>query len=201
VVLASRNPGKLAELRRLLGGAPWDLIDLEAAGFIAALEETGDTYEANARAKATTVAAATGLAALADDSGIEVPGLGGWPGPLSARWLPPPASDRDRLRGLLVEVERRCPGDRRARYVCVVSLVRPGMPPLGARGETWGVLVDPRGSGGFGYDPGFLSDDLGRTFGEASARAKDGVSHRARALGALVKALPEGESFTRLSGG
>jgi XTP/dITP diphosphohydrolase len=86
-------------------------------------------------------------------------------------------------------VERRCPGDRRARYVCVVTLARPATPPLSARGETTGVLVPPRGSGGFGYDPCFLSDDLGITFGEATAAAKDGVSHRARALAALLARL------------
>jgi XTP/dITP diphosphohydrolase len=99
------------------------------------------------------------------------------------------ASDVDRLHGLLAEVERRCPDDRRARYVCVVTLARPGMKAVSARGETAGVLVAPSGSGGFGYDPSFLSDDLGITFGEATAEAKDGVSHRARALAALVAAL------------
>ena len=101
----------------------------------------------------------------------------------------PEADDVDRLRGLLAEVERRCPGDRRARYVCVVTLARPAMPALSARGETTGVLVPPRGSAGFGYDPCFLSDDLGITFGEATAAAKDGVSHRARALAALLARL------------
>jgi XTP/dITP diphosphohydrolase len=100
-----------------------------------------------------------------------------------------PATDVDRLHGLLSEVERRCPDDRRARYVCVVTLARPGMEAVSARGETAGVLVAPSGSGGFGYDPAFLSDDLGSTFGEATAEAKDGVSHRARALAALLAEL------------
>jgi XTP/dITP diphosphohydrolase len=189
VVVASRNPGKLAELGRLLAGLPWELIDLEGAGIAHEIEEPHDSYDANARAKAMAVAAATGMAALADDSGIEVPALGGWPGPRSARWLPAPATDRDRLEGLLDEVRRRCPEQTRARYACAVCLARPGMPTLRARGETWGHLVAPRGSGGFGYDPAFLSDDLGMTFGEATEAAKDGVSHRARALAALVEAL------------
>ena len=189
VAVASRNPGKLAELRRLLGGHRWELVDLDGAGFCGELEEPHDTYEENAAAKALAVCAATGMASLADDSGIEVPGLGGWPGPASARWMGPLASDVDRLHGLLAEVERRSPGDRRARYVCVVTLARPATAPLSACGETTGVLVSPRGSGGFGYDPGFLSDDLGITFGEASAAAKDGVSHRARALAALLARL------------
>ncbi len=189
VAVASRNPGKLAELRRLLAGHSWELVGLDAAGFTGELEEPAETYAENAAAKALAVCAATGMASLADNSGIEVPGLGGWPGASSARWMGPDADDVDRLQGLLAQVERRCPGDRRARYVCVVTLARPATPPLSARGETTGVLVAPRGSGGFGYDPGFLSDDLGITFGEATAAAKDGVSHRARALAALLARL------------
>lgn len=189
VVVATRNPGKLAELRRLLAGSAWELVDMDAAGFSGDLEEPCDTYEGNATAKAVALQAATGMAAIADDSGIEVPALDGWPGPRSARWMGDGAGDRDRLDGLLAEVERRCPTDPRARYLCVVCLARPGMEPVRARGETWGALVAPRGEGGFGYDPSFLSDDLGVTFGEASAEAKDGVSHRARAIAALLAAL------------
>jgi XTP/dITP diphosphohydrolase len=192
VALASRNPGKLAEFRRLLAATGWALVGADEAGFHADLAEPGLTYEENAVAKAVAVMEATGLAALADDSGIEVPALGGWPGPLSARWMGERSSDADRLHGVLAEVERRSPRDRRARYVCVVCLARAGMPPLTARGETWGTLVAPRGTGGFGYDPAFLSDDLGVTFGEAAARAKDGVSHRGRALRALVSRVEEG---------
>ena len=187
--MASRNPGKLAELRRLLGDHSWELVDLDGAGFSGELEETGVTYDENSALKAQTVCSATGLPALADDSGIEVPALGGWPGPASARWMGEAANDVDRLHGLLAEVERRCPDDRRARYVCVVTLARPGWAAVSARGETTGVLVAPSGSGGFGYDPSFLSDDLGITFGEATADAKDRVSHRARALAALLAVL------------
>ena len=175
VAVASRNPGKLAELRRLLDGHPWELVDLDSAGYDGELEEPGATYEENATAKAEAVCAATGMAALADDSGIEVLALGGWPGPASARWMGEVATDLDRLHGLLDEVERRCPGDRRARYVCVAVLARLGAERVSARGETTGVLVAPRGSGGFGYDPAFLSDDLGITFGAAASEAKDRV--------------------------
>ena len=189
VVIATRNPGKIREMRRLLGATGWEVCDLDAAGFRGDVDETGITYEENAALKAVEVAAATGIAALADDSGIEVPALGGWPGPLSARWMGGAADDADRLHGLLEEVEARCPSDRRARYVCAVCLARPGDAPLLARGETWGILVEPRGTAGFGYDPGFRSDDLGITFGEASDAAKDGVSHRARAVQALLREL------------
>jgi len=188
VALATRNPGKLAEFRRLFAGQPWELVGLDAVGFSGSLTEPGATYEENAVAKAEAVLAATGTPAIADDSGLEVPGLGDWPGPQSARWMGPDASDGDRIQGLLSEVERRSPGDRRARFVCVLALARPGEEPIRARGETWGVLVPPRGSQGFGYDPAFLSDDLGMTFGEASAAAKARVSHRSRAVAALLGA-------------
>jgi XTP/dITP diphosphohydrolase len=192
VVLASRNPGKLAEFRRLLAGTGWRLVSSDEAGFDGDLAESGTSYAENAVAKAVAVMQATGAAALADDSGLEVPALGGWPGPRSARWLGEGADDAARLHGVLGELERRCPDDPRARYVCVVCLARPGLAPLTARGETWGILVAPRGTGGFGYDPAFLSDDLGVTFGEATAEAKDGISHRGRALRALIDRLQEG---------
>jgi XTP/dITP diphosphohydrolase len=186
LVIATNNPGKLAELRRLLDRSRWRVVSLAQAGFDAPLDEPGPGYTENAVAKATAVSAALGLAALADDSGIEVDALGGWPGPRSARWLEGEATDADRMRGLFAEVERRTPGDRRARYVCVVALAVPGAPPVTARGECLGSIVVPGGFAGFGYDPLFLSDDLGRRFGEASAAEKDAVSHRARALRRLL---------------
>lgn len=186
VVVATNNPGKLGEFRRLLRAVPWQVRSLEEAGFRAALEEPGPGYRENALAKATAVCAALDLPALADDSGIEVDALRGWPGPRSARWLEAPATDADRTAGLLAEVERSKPEDRRARYVCVVALARPGAEPVTARGECLGAIVTPRGGGGFGYDPIFESADLGITFAEAAADAKDGVSHRARALRRLL---------------
>lgn len=186
LVVATNNPGKVAEFGRLLRGAGWEIRSLDQVGFAAAIDEPGPGYEENAVAKAVAVCAAIGLPALADDSGIEVDALGGWPGPRSARWLEPPATDADRMLGLLAEVERRTPADRSARYVCVVALVRPGAEPLTARGECLGTIVAPRGANGFGYDPVFESADLGITFGEASQAEKDGVSHRARALRRLL---------------
>ncbi len=185
LVVATRNRGKLAEFARLLAGLPWRLIDLDEAGVSGELEEPGPGYADNARAKAAGACAAGGMWALADDSGIEVPALRGWPGPLSSRWLP--GDDATRLRGLLDEVARRTPGDRRVRYVAVLALARPGADPVVAHGSCDGVLVEPRGSGGFGYDPGFLSDDLGRTFGDVPPELKDTVSHRARAVARLVE--------------
>jgi XTP/dITP diphosphohydrolase len=128
------------------------------------------------------------MPALADDSGIEVDGLGNWPGPHSARWMGEEASDRDRLLGLLARVAREAPDDRRARYVAAVALARPGQTTVTTTGTCEGVLVEtPRGTRGFGYDPAFVPDDLGGvTFGEAGDALKDTVSHRARALRALL---------------
>jgi len=186
-VLATRNPGKLREFRRLLRDHPWTVLSLDDVGVEGDVEEPGSGYEDNARAKAVAVRRATGLCALGDDSGIEVEALRGWPGPHSSRWLGETASDADRLRGLLDEVARRSPDDRRARYVAVLVLACPGAEEVVARGVCEGVLVEPRGTAGFGYDPAFLSSDLGRTFGEVSAEEKDGCSHRARAVARLAE--------------
>lgn len=185
LVLATRNPGKLKELRVLL--SPWTLRlqSLDEVGFDGPLDEPGPGYTESALAKAIAVCSATGLPALADDSGIEVDALRGWPGPMSARWMGEGATDEDRLRGLLSEVARRTPDDRRVRYVCVAALAKPDAEPVTAHGECLGTLVEPRGSNGFGYDPAFLSVDLGITFGEAPDEAKARVSHRARAIARL----------------
>ena len=187
LVVATRNPGKVREFARLLGAYPVRLRSLDDAGVRGDLEEPGPGYVENAVAKAEAAAGSSGCPALADDSGIEVDALRGWPGPHSARWLGPEASDEDRLRGLLDEVQRRSPDDHRCRYVCVVAFAQPGAEPVVARGVCLGTLVEPRGSAGFGYDPSFLSLDLGMTFGEASDEAKDRVSHRARAVARLAE--------------
>jgi XTP/dITP diphosphohydrolase len=185
LVLATWNPGKLKELRILL--SPWTLRlqSLDEVGFDGPLDEPGPGYTESALAKAIAVCSATGLPALADDSGIEVDALRGWPGPMSARWMGEGATDEDRLRGLLTEVARRTPDDRRVRYVCVAALAKPDAEPVTAHGECLGTLVEPRGSNGFDYDPAFLSVDLGITFGEAPDAAKARVSHRARAIARL----------------
>jgi XTP/dITP diphosphohydrolase len=188
LVLATRNAGKIAELRRLLRARPWRVLALDDVGFRHELPEPGPGYLENALAKAAAVERETGFHALADDSGIEVDALRGWPGPASARWLGENATDRQRLLALLDEVRRRCPDEAQVRYVCVAALARPGGEPVAARGECLGQLVAPRGQGGFGYDPGFLSTDLGITFGEAGETEKDRVSHRARAVRKLAAA-------------
>jgi XTP/dITP diphosphohydrolase len=187
LVIASNNPAKLIEFRRLFAGFPWSLLSLEQVGFAAHIDEPGPTYTDNALAKAAAVSSACGLPALGDDSGIEIDALHGWPGPESARWLGPRATDGERMLALLAEVERRSPDDRHARYVCALALARPGADPVVAHGECRGTIVQPRGGHGFGYDPIFHSDELGVTFGEASADAKDRVSHRAHAVRRLAE--------------
>jgi XTP/dITP diphosphohydrolase len=199
VVLATRNRGKLAEFRRLLDGHA-ELVSLDDAGHHGELAEPGTTYEENARAKAEAVRDATGMPALADDSGIEVAALGGFPGPRSARWTGEKghAGDRDRLLGLLRRIAEECPGDPRARYVAAVALAVPGRPTVVTHGACEGVLeAPPRGERGFGYDPSFLSAEIGGiTFGEADDALKDTVSHRARALRALL----DGGALDAISG-
>ena len=186
LVLASQNAGKLRELRALFG-AEYDISSMGELGVDMEIEETGTTFEENARIKAETLCARTGCAALADDSGLEVDCLGGAPGVYSARYAGKHGDDAA-TNALLVANVRDCPAPRTARFVSAVALARPGRETLIARGDCEGeVLLEERGEGGFGYDPLFYSHDLYKTFAEASADEKNAVSHRARALKNLVE--------------
>jgi XTP/dITP diphosphohydrolase len=193
VLLATRNPGKLAELRRMLDGA--DVPDITVLGLADVREfpeepETGATFAENALAKARDAAKATGLAAVADDSGLAVDALGGMPGVLSARWAGRHGDDRANLElvlGQLADV----PDDRRgAAFVCAAALVVPGGEEIVVHGEWAGRLARaPRGSNGFGYDPIFVPDGDTRTSAELTPQEKDAQSHRGRALRALLPHL------------
>ena len=186
LVLASQNAGKLRELRALFG-AEYDVSSMGELGVDMEIEETGTTFEENARIKAETLCARTGCAALADDSGLEVDCLGGAPGVYSARYAGGHGDDAAN-NALLVANVRDFPAPRTARFVSAVALARPGRETLIARGSCEGeVLLEERGEGGFGYDPLFYSHDLHKTFAEASADEKNAVSHRARALKNLVE--------------
>lgn len=186
LVLASQNAGKLRELRALFG-AEYDVSSMGELGVDMEIEETGTTFEENARIKAETLCARTGCAALADDSGLEVDCLGGAPGVYSARYAGKHGYDAAN-NALLVANVRDFPAPRTARFVSAVALARPGRETLIARGSCEGeVLLEERGEGGFGYDPLFYSHDLHKTFAEASADEKNAVSHRARALKNLVE--------------
>ena len=190
-VLASRNAKKLAELQDLLGALGWRLRPVSEFSDAAA-EEHAPTFVENALLKARHAAGASGLPALADDSGIEVEALDGAPGVHSARYAGANAGDADNNAKLL-EALRGVPAHRRAaRYVCVLALVRrPDDPvPLLAQGEWRGQILEaPRGAGGFGYDPLFWVAGHGRSAAELPAARKNRLSHRARAAAALARAL------------
>jgi XTP/dITP diphosphohydrolase len=197
IVMATRSEGKLRELRPMFAGAGLAAVDLGDLDIHESPDEDGleifDTFEENALAKARYFARRCGLATIADDSGLEVLALQGRPGVRSKRYC-----GRDDLRGqdlddannakLLGELAAF--QDRRARYVCVAVFVGIDGAELVQRGETAGIILpEPRGGSGFGYDPYFLSDELGRTFGEADASEKERVSHRGRAFSALLGAI------------
>ncbi|HEV8600352.1 MAG TPA: non-canonical purine NTP pyrophosphatase [Gemmatimonadales bacterium] len=204
LLVATRSPGKQREIRRLLAGSDLEVVFPDEAGVPPALEETrlelADSFAANARAKAEYFARQTGLPTVADDSGLEVISLGGAPGVRSKRWagVEGPESVVDAANN--AELLRRLRGapetKRRARYRCVLVLYRtPKAFPETYEGACAGlILEEPRGSGGFGYDPLFFSEELGKTFAEATPEEKDAVSHRGRAFLALRAALQPEEA-------
>jgi XTP/dITP diphosphohydrolase len=191
VVVATSNPGKLREFREILAGRPVRLLSLADIAPVG-LPEESDDYTANAVAKARTVARASGRAALADDSGLEVEALGGAPGPRSARYGGPGLDAAGRVAHLL-EALRGVPSDARcARFVCVAALASPDGGMASAFGETRGrILRCPSGSGGFGYDPVFALEGDPRSVAELSPPEKHASSHRARALAALAACLAQ----------
>jgi XTP/dITP diphosphohydrolase len=198
-VVASANPGKLRELAALLAPAGIALVSQGALG-IQAVPETGTTFLENALLKARHAARAAQLAALADDSGIEVDALGGRPGVHSARFAGEGASDAANLARLLAELAGVPEARRTARYRCVVVWVRTADDPAPLTGEgTWEgrIALEPRGRGGFGYDPAFIPAGEQRTAAELSPEEKNRVSHRAQALRALVAALESGGVYSR----
>lgn len=192
LLLATGNAGKLAEMRRIARGSGqvWVGLD-EFAGLVEAPEE-GQTFSENARGKALYYAAATGLPALADDSGLEVDALGGAPGVHSAYYAGHPRDDA-RNNHKLVTALRGVPDERRtAQFVCVMALAIGGKIALETRGTVAGRIIDaPRGAHGFGYDPHFLIPDLGKTTAELSPDEKSAISHRGQALRALLARLGE----------
>ena len=204
LLAATRSPGKQPEFRRILEPAGVELLFPDDAGvWESPVEETlevAESFEGNARRKAEHFARLTGLPTVADDSGLEVFALGGAPGVRSRRWAGATGSGPEVDAANNAELLRRLHGApearRRARYRCVLVFLRhPGAVPELFEGVCGGrILEAPRGSGGFGYDPLFFSDELGRTFGEATPEEKDAVSHRGRALRALAAALPPSTS-------
>jgi XTP/dITP diphosphohydrolase len=192
LVLASNNPGKLREMRRVLEPLGIETLPQGELG-VSEADEPHVTFLENALAKARHAASATGLPALADDSGICVAALGGEPGVHSARFGGEPRSDQRNNGKLLASLERET--DRRAHYYCVIVLARHAddPQPIVAEGEWHGEIVRaPRGDEGFGYDPLFLDPKLGKTAAELALEEKNRVSHRGKALAALTARLRAG---------
>ncbi len=180
LLLATNNPGKVREYRDILAGLPIALVTPAEIGLDLEIEEAGASYAENARLKALAFARASGLVALADDSGLEVDALGGEPGMHSHRYAG--GSDADRYR-LLIERLRDVPPERRtARFRCVAVIATPTEETYAAEGICPGLIIgEARGQGGFGYDPVFLLPELGRTMAELSPEEKNHLSHRGRA--------------------
>ena len=194
LVLATNNVHKLRELRALAADLDVEILSLQDLGVQVHVVEDGRTFLANATKKALAVARATGLPALADDSGLEVYALGRRPGVHSARYAGPNATDQDRIDKLLRELEGVPPQRRTARFRCVTVLALPGSdePVHVAEGVCYGRITEkPMGAGGFGYDPVFWHPRSEKTFAQMSPEEKNRVSHRARALRAMVAFLAE----------
>jgi XTP/dITP diphosphohydrolase len=191
LVLASANPDKAAEIRSILAGAMGDLDLWPRPDTIADVDETGVTLLENARLKAAAIAAATGEAAVADDTGLLVDALDGAPGVWSARFAGEAATYADNVAKLLAELSGVAPGLRTARFETVALVRWPDGREVAATGAVEGVIAaEPRGDGGFGYDPVFVpAEGDGRTFAELTPDEKHALSHRGRAFRALAAAL------------
>ena len=191
LLIGTRNAGKVREIESLLGDIEWRLRSLREFAEIGLAAELGHTYDDNAISKAQFYARATGLHTLADDSGLEVAALAGGPGVYSARYAGEGASDGDRRKLLLSELAGVPPGERGARFVCVVAIAAPDGRVLETvegvcRGK---IIFEERGLNGFGYDPLFVPEGFDQTFAELTDVVKNELSHRARALAKTRKFL------------
>jgi len=188
LAIASHNPHKLRELARICGDWPvaWVTVTDPAGAELPDVEETGETYLDNAALKARATAEAVGIPAIADDSGIEVDALGGKPGPRSARYAGPNATDEENLATMIAALKGIPAAGRSARYRCVAALASPGGELVWAEGLCEGTLVARgRGDRGFGYDPIFVPEGWDTTMAELTDEQKDRISHRGRAFRAL----------------
>jgi len=190
LVLATRNEDKVHEIREALDGLPVGLMSLIELPEIGEIEETGDTLEENALLKAETVSAATGLPALADDTGLEVEALDGRPGVRSSRYAGEDATYEDNVRKLLKEMKGVPPAKRGASFRTVIALVFPGGKSRTVEGYCRGSIeLEARGENGFGYDPVFTPEGSSFTFAELTLAQKNAISHRGRAIVAARRLL------------
>lgn len=193
LVLASNNAHKLEELRAILSTLGMDVVPQKELDIHIEPDENGTTFEENSYIKAKTIMDACGLPTIADDSGLMVETLGGEPGVYSARYGGETCkTDRDRLNHLLSKMQGA--ENRRAKFVCVITLLTPSGEKLVARGECPGVILDaPQGENGFGYDPVFYVEEAGCTFAQLPSSEKNRISHRARALEKFAQMVKEGK--------
>ena len=189
LLIATHNPGKIREYQTLLADLPLLVTSLRAEGIVDDVEETGETFAANARLKARAYAHQSGLWTWADDSGLEVDALDGRPGVYSARYAGPSATDRDRYQKVLAELQQYPERPRSARFWCVVAIASPDDEIFTTEASVEGeIITAARGEHGFGYDPIFYLPDLGKTMAELPAEIKNQISHRGKAS-AAAKAL------------
>ena len=190
LLVATTNLDKLREIRSLLAGVDVELLTLRDRPAIAEPEETGQTFQDNARLKASYYAAASGLMTIAEDSGLVIDALDGEPGVRSARFVRPDATYPERFSVILRRMAEHPERGRAARFLCAATVVESDRILFETIGRVEGEIADaPRGSGGFGYDPIFFYPPLGRTFGELAPEEKDRVSHRGKAFARLREFL------------
>lgn len=192
IIAATGNAGKIREIKKIFSDEKVEILSMGEIGIDIEIEENGTTFEENALIKARTISKMTGEIALADDSGLCVDAMGGAPGIYSARYAGKDATDAQRIEKLLAELLGE--ENRKAKFVSVIAVVFPDGRELTAEGEVLGEIADKvYGDGGFGYDPVFISDELGKTFGVASADEKNKISHRARALDKMYQIMKEND--------
>lgn len=193
IEVATSNPGKLREYRELAAGQPIQLESVPGIAAMAPFDESARTFAENSAGKALYYSRLTSEPVIADDSGLVVAALGGAPGVHSARYAGPDATDADRVKKLLAEMQGKTGNDRRARFVCVLTLAQAGRAIAVFSDSVEGTLAEePRGTGGFGYDPIFYFEKLGKTYAEIPRELKNEYSHRGRAFRKLLKfLLPE----------
>ncbi len=189
LVIATRNAHKTEEIREMLPDADLEVLDMTQFDHCPDVEEDGATLEENALKKARSAHACTGLPVIADDTGLEVPGLGGAPGVYSARYAGENATYDDNNRKLLVELTGVRGEQRNARFRCVVAFVDRGVEMLFEGSVEGRIMEHPRGTNGFGYDPVFLPEGFERSYAELTAEEKNGISHRARAIRKFIDFL------------
>ena len=188
IIAATTNPGKVREIKKIFSSPELEIISMSDAGFDIEIVETGNTFEENALIKARAVFGLCGKPVLADDSGLCVDALDGAPGLYSARYAGAGASDDDKITKLLNAMDGET--NRKAHFQSTVAFIDSDGNEYTASGSVFGSITDkPSGSGGFGYDPIFYSDELKKTFGEAAPDEKNSISHRARALHSLYETL------------